>query len=103
MVSLFQGKSDSQGILQASGLFFVSLYLPWQESTAADILSAPSSTGCSYITSTDSLWSMSHVSRKSMASSGPSSRRLWTSTWTVAIRSVGLQEVAVLSVERKGC
>ena len=74
--------------------------LLWQECTVPVIRSAPCFTGCSSITLTSSFKNMSPVSRRSTASSAPSSRRWSSASSTAATPAAGLPGFAVLTVVR---
>jgi len=81
-----------RGMFLYSGLFPESMFLLWQEFTVPDIRNAPCSTGCSSITLTSSWPSMSPGLRRSMASSGRSSRRWSSATLTAATLAVDLPQ-----------
>ena len=94
----FQGKSDFPKIPPASGSFVGFLSLPWRECIVPDIPSGLSFIGCYFITSTVSWRSMRAASRRSTVSSGRSSRRSSSATWTAATRAAGLPASAVPTV-----
>ena len=85
-----------------SGPFLESSLLPWQGYTVSVIRSGLCSTGCCFTILTNLLQNMRIASRESTAIFVQSFKKLLRNTSTVAIRSVALQEFAVLAVEGKG-
>ena len=79
-------------------MFSESSLLQWQGCIDSVIRSAKCSTGCCSTTLRSFSQNMSHALKESMDISVRLSKRSWTSTWTVAIRSVGLQEFDAESV-----